>query len=279
LLLRSAFVWIPLLILFSLSCGSGSRTPLVTVDGKTLYEDDVALILGTTEYSAEERDEVIQAWVFSQMAFVLWDSLPKDRQNLVELKTTDYKASLILFEMENLWIESRLDTVVREDELEQYYQDNIQDFLLNDFIVKLLYLKVPALAPDIDLVKKMFLLNAPSDTAKIPQYANQYATSFYFNRENWISFEDFLKELPVDYIDVERFVTNKSKKVFEENGFFFFINILDYRLKNTPSPFTYEKERIRSRIILNRKLELRQKAKAHFETKLKNNDKIEYHFR
>jgi hypothetical protein len=277
--LRSFVLAIPLLILVSLSCGSGNRTPLVSIDGKTLYEDEVALILGTTEYAPEERDEVIQAWINTQMAFMLWDSLPEDRQNLIDLRTFDYKASLILFELENIWIETRLDTVVSDAELEKYYQDNIQDFLLNDYIVKLLYLKVPALAPDIDMVKKMFVLNAPSDTAKITQYANQYASSFYFNRENWISFEDFLKELPVDYIDVERFVTNKSKKVFEENGFFFFINILDYRLKNTPSPFTYEKERIRSRIILNRKLELRQKAKTHFETKLKNNDKIDYHFR
>jgi hypothetical protein len=270
---------IPLLFLFSLSCGSGNRTPLVTVGDNTLYEDEVALILGKAEFTADERDEVIQEWINTQTAFMLWDSLSTDRQNLIDLRTRDYKASLILFEMENMWIEARLDTVVKEEELEKYYQDNIQDFLLNDYIVKLLYLKVPALAPDIELARKMFVLNTPSDTAKITQYANQYATSFYFNRDNWISFEDFLKELPVDYIDVERFVTNKSKKVFEENGYFFFINILDYRLKNTPSPFTYEKERIRSRIILNRKLELRQKAKAHFETKLKNNDKIDYHFR
>lgn len=252
---------------------------MVTVGDNTLYEDEVALILGKVEYTADERDEVIQEWINTQTAFMLWDSLSADRQNLIDLRTHDYKASLILFELENMWIESRLDTVVTDQELEKYYQDNIQDFLLNDYIVKLLYLKVPALAPDIELARKMFVLNTPSDTAKITQYANQYATSFYFNRDNWISFEDFLKELPVDYIDVERFVTNKSKKVFEENGFFFFINILDYRLKNTSSPFTYEKEKIRSRIILNRKLELRQKAKAHFETKLKNNDKIDYHFR
>jgi hypothetical protein len=277
--LRSVFVWILPLFLFSLSCGSGNRTPLVTVDGKTLYEDEVALILGRSDYSTEERDEVIQSWIYSQMAFVFWDSLPDANQNLIELRTSDYKASLILFEIENLWIESRLDTLVTEAEMEKFYRDNIEEFLLNDYIVKLLYLKVPALAPDIDLLKKMFLLNSPNDTAKITQYANQYATSFYFNRDNWISFEDFLKELPVDYIDVERFVTNKSKKFFEENGFFFFINILDYRLKNTPSPFTYEKERIKSRILLNRKLELRQKAKAYFETKMMNNDKINYHFR
>jgi hypothetical protein len=277
--LRYLVLGIPLLIFISLSCGSGSRTALVSVGDYTLYEDEVALILGTTEYSDEERDELIQSWINGRMAMMYWDSLGADAQNLINMQTDDYKASLILFELENLWIQTKLDTLVKDEELEQYYQEHIQEFLLNDYIVKLLYLKVPALAPDIELVRKMYALKTPSDTAKITQYANQYATSFYFNRDNWISFEDFLKELPVDYIDVERFVTNKTKQVFEENGFVFFINILDYRLKNTPSPFIYEKERIRSRIILNRKLELRQKAKAHFENKLKNNEDIEYHFR
>jgi hypothetical protein len=277
--LRYLVLGIPLLIFISLSCGYGSRTALVSVGDYTLYEDEVALILGTTEYSDEERDELIQSWINGRMAMMYWDSLGADAQNLINMQTEDYKASLILFELENLWIQTKLDTLVKDEELEQYYQEHIQEFLLNDYIVKLLYLKVPALAPDIELVRKMYALKSPSDTAKITQYANQYATSFYFNRDNWISFEDFLKELPVDYIDVERFVTNKTKQVFEENGFVFFINILDYRLKNTPSPFIYEKERIRSRIILNRKLELRQKAKAHFENKLKNNEDIEYHFR
>lgn len=277
--MRSLHLAIPLLFLVSLSCGSGNRTALVTVGDFTLYEDEVALVLGKKDYTNEERDEVIQAWVNTRMALGLWDSLSPNAQRLIDLQTEDYKSSLILFELENLWIQAALDTLITDKELEQYYHANIEEFLLNDYIVKLLYLKVPALAPDIELVRKMYLLNAPADTAKVTQYANQYATSFYFNRENWISFEDFLKELPVDYINVETFVTNKSKKVFEENGFMFFINVLDYRLKNTPSPFIYEKERIRSRILLNRKLELREKAKTHFENKLKNNDKIEYHFR
>jgi len=249
------------------------------VGDETLYEDQIALILGKTEFTEIERDEIIEAWINMQLAQGMWDSLSADQQQLVELRAADYKGSLILFELENSWIEQQLDTLVSEEDLKKYYEEHIQEFLLNDYIVKLLYLKIPSMAPDIELIRKMYLLNNTSDTAKITQYANQYASAFYYNNTNWISFEDFLKELPVDYLDVERFVTAKTKKVFEENGYLFFINIIDYRLKNTPSPFTFEKERIRYRIILNRKLELRQKAKEYYANKLKNHDEIEYHFR
>lgn len=264
-----------MLILFA-SCGSKQGEKLVVFGDDTLYESDVRLILGKEEFSDEERDEVIASWIQSRMLASLWDSLPDETQKKVELETADYKAALIAFEWENRWIEQRLDTTVSEKEMQAYYNQNINDFLLNDYIVKLLYLKIPEMAPDIELIRQMYQLKKSTDTAKVTQYANQFASSFYFNKENWISFEDFVKELPVDFIDVERFVTNKTKQVFEENGFLYLINIFDYRLKNTPSPFIYEKDRIKARILLNRKLELRNAAKAYIEQKIRQNDEIQY---
>jgi len=268
-------IWL-LLVITAFSCGSKGTDKVVSFGDKFLYESDIRTILGKQEYTDLEREEIISAWLRTQVEAELWDSLPEDLQYKIDLKTEEYKAALIAFEWENLWIESRLDTVVTDKEMEQYYQDNIQDFLLNDFIVKLLYVKIPDMAPNTEILRQMYLLRKTTDTSKITQYANQYASSFYFNRDNWISFEDFSKELPVDFLDVERFVTNKTKQVFEENGFMYFINIFDYRLKNTPSPFTYEKDRIRSRIILNRKLELRNSAKLFFDNKLKQHDEIQY---
>lgn len=276
--MRATFIGIWLILLFSaFSCGSKAGDKLVSFGKNTLYVSDVQTILGKSDFTDEERDEVIAAWINTQFASTLWDSLTEDTQGRIELKTYDYRSSMILFEWENAWIDKRLDTVVSEREMQQYYKDNINDFLLNDYIVRLLYLKVPDIAPDTDILRQLYLLKKPTDTAKITQYANQYATSFYMNRDNWISFEDFVKELPLEYIDIERFVTNKSKQIFEENGFIYFINIFDFRLKNTPSPFTYEKERIRARILLNRKLELRNAAKAIFQQKLKQNDEIQYY--
>jgi len=268
-------IWL-LLFVTAFSCGSKGGEKIASFGDEVLYENDIRILLGKENYTDTERDEIIASWIASKLYDSFWDSLPEDIQHKIDLRTEEYKASMIAFEWENRWIENRLDTVVLEEEMMRFYQDNIQDFLLNDFIVKLLYVKVPDMAPDTDVLRQMYLLKKPADTAKITQYANQYASSFYFNKENWISFEDFVKELPVEFLDVERFVTNKTKQVFEENSFMYFINIFDYRLKNTPSPFTYEKERIRSRIILNRKLELRNDAQLFFENKLKQHDEIQY---
>ena len=267
-----------LLILTSwlVSCGDERGEKLASINGEELYEYDVQSILDKTEISAEERDAVVFNWLKAQYTEQYVDSLSEETQNRIEQNTRLYRSDLIQFEWQNQWIQSQLDTNITEAEMKAYYEENIDDFLLNDYIVKLLYIKVSEMAPELESLRKMYLLRNKEDTAAITKYANQYATSFYMNSENWISFEEFLKELPIDYLDLEKFVTNKSKEVFEENGFLFFVNIFDFRLKNTPSPFSYEKERIKTRILLGREMKLREKAKEVFENNFKQNNEIQY---
>jgi hypothetical protein len=273
-------VWFVLLLLpFVLSCNSSGKVKVVSVNNQTLYQSDIDVLAGESLNDEDLREQIVVDWVETQLGLSFWDSLSKAEKQSVDYKVAEYKAQLIRFELENRWIAKAVDTNVTEQALKEFYDAHIDEFLLNDYIVKILYLKVPVLAPDIDVLNVLYLLKDGSDTSKIANYANQYAAAFYFNKDTWISFEEFLKELPLDLGSVERFVTNKSKKIIEHNGFFYYINVLDYRLKNTPSPFSYERDRIRTRIVLNRKLELREKAKEHYELKLKTNDEVKYYNR
>jgi hypothetical protein len=265
-------------ILLFLSCNE-KGAKVVSVNKHTLYQSEIDAIDEKAKNDEEAKDQVIQDWIRSQLSMIFWDSLSINQQLAIEHKVAQYKADLIRFEWENNWINERVDTTVSEDEIKKHYEKHLNDFLLNDYIVKILYLKVPSLAPDIESVNSWFLLREGSDTSKITNYANQYGAAFYYNKDAWISFEEFLKELPIDIGSVERFVTAKTKKIFESNGYFYFINVLDFRLKNTPSPFSYEKDRIKTRIILNRKLELREKAMEQFELKMNNHDEIKYYNR
>lgn len=261
-----------------LAC-NGKGAKIVSVNKQTLYQSEIEAIDESAKNDKDAAEQVIQDWIRGQLSFLFWDSLNAKQQLIIEHKVAQYKADLIRFEWENNWIYERVDTTVTENEIKKYYDEHVNYFLLNDYIVKILYLKIPSLAPDIETVNSWFLLRESADTSKITNYANQYAAAFYYNKDAWISFEEFLKELPIDLENVERFVTAKSKKIFESNGYFYFINVLDFRLKNTPSPLSYEKERIRTRIILNRKLELREQAMERYELKMNNHDKIKYYNR
>ena len=263
-----------LFVILTLVIGCGKKDPeIVTVEDYTLTESELMYRLETVGGSENEREDVIQNWIQQAALLNQFDSLPEEIRQQINYKLLDYKASLIRYELENVLIEQMLDTVVTEEEMLNYYNQNKRDFELSDFIVKVLYLKVPSNAPDLQKVNNWYLLRNVKDTAQILGFANLYAANFFYNKEKWIYFDDILKEIPLEGIDKEKFILNKTKTYFEDNGFVYYLNILDYRLKNAPSPFSLEREHVKQRLLTARIRELREviqiklidKALEHYE--------------
>lgn len=244
------------LLVLTLSACKNNNDPIVAKIGSEILSESELDYL-SSQYPDASKDELIHHWLKRSVFLNKFDSLSLDQQNEIIYKVKDYKASLIRYEIENRLIEQLLDTIVTEKEMLDYYELNKRDFELSDFIVRVLYLKLPSNAPDLDKINRLYLLKQPKDTIQVTEYANKYAANFFYNKEKWIYFDDILKEIPLDNIDKEKFILGKTKTSFEENGFIYFLNILDYRLKNAPSPFSLERNHIRQRILTNRIATLR----------------------
>lgn len=173
-------------------------------------------------------------------------------------KANHYKNILIINQLENNYVNSHLDTTITEDEYVMYYKNHKDDFQLNDYLVKILYIKVPIDAPDINQLEKWYKLYSDTDIDDIKKYANLYATNFYYDKDNWIYFDDLTKEIPLKDFNKDRFITRKSKTIIDENDYFYFLNVIDYKLKNTTSPLEFEKKHIKQRIINTRVKQLKE---------------------
>ena len=238
--------------LFFVSCEAKNDPEIARIEKQVLLESELNYRIDNGSWDQPNEEQAIESWLRQAAILIHFDSLPLDKQNEINYKIEDYKASLIRYEVENMMIEQMLDTLVTEEEMFNFYELNKKDFELSDFIVKVLYLKIPYNAPDINKVNSMYLLRQAKDTVLITEYANKYAANFFYNKEKWLYFDDIMKEIPLEGIDKEKFILNKTKTSFEENGYIYFLNILDYRLKNAPSPFSMEKEHIKQRILTNR---------------------------
>ena len=173
----------------------------------------------------------------------------------------DYRKDLLIHEMETIKLDEKLDTNVTEEEILNYHRSHKEDFQLNDYLVKVLYLKIPTDAPNVSKIENVYRLQKSGDLATVETYAKIYATNFYYDIESWIYFDDLLKEIPLTDINKDRFILNLSKIRFEDNGFYYFVNILDYKLKNSISPLDFERENIKARILNLRIKETRDQLK------------------
>ena len=232
---------------------------------KQISHDDSTLII----------NEYVKNWVDEQI--LVHDAETNKSINLssINAKAEHYKNTLLIHKNENIFIENNLDTSFNENEIVTYYKDHQDDFQLKDYLVKVLYLKIPIDAPDIKKVNKWYRLYNLESLELIENYSKTYASNFYYDDDNWMYFDELTKEIPLKTINKDKFVTRKSKIRIDENGFIYFLNVLDYKLKNSISPLTFERDNIKQKILNIRVKELREKFKQETIQKAYNEKSVE----
>ena len=264
-MLRFIYCLIFLGLIVSCSSSEDKGELLAKVYDKELYQADLDYLFRNHNYNTKDSIELVEQyrdqWVEEQILVHEAESSADIDMDAIDKKAEHYKNNLLIHQLESSLLEERLDTNVQKEEIRAYYKENQQDFQLNDYLVKVLYMKIPFDAPDIEKVAKWYMLKKETDIEEIDIYSKIYASNYYYDDENWIYFDDLLKEIPLQDIKKDRFIMNRSKIRFEESGYYYFLNIIDYKLKNTLSPLDFEEKNIKERILNMRVKSLREEIK------------------
>lgn len=197
---------------------------------------------------------------------------------LVKLRSDMFQGDLSKFYLEEIRMKESLDTLVTQEELQTYYDAHQDEFILNDYIVKALYLKIPK---DLDFrakdVQENYLLKNDKDLAEINSYAKLYAENYYFDDSSWIYFDELAKDIPLTKYNVDNIVLNRTKTYFSDDKSWYFLNIIDYKLKDEVPPLEFLKDQIRSIIVSQRMNDLREKNELKLLKELKKKHEINIH--
>jgi hypothetical protein len=139
------------LVFFLISCSSEDKGRLIAkVGDKELYSDDIKLL----NYSASDSEIVVSRFVSDWAEEQILLAAAEENQNIdllsIERKVERFRNELLIYQLENYEIEAKLDTTVSDQEIENYYKAHKDDFQLNDYLVKVLYLKVPFDTPELE---------------------------------------------------------------------------------------------------------------------------------
>jgi len=236
-----------------------------------LRKESPADIQDSVEFVKQFVDKWTREEVIIQRALL---ELPDEALN-VERQLEDYKKSLIIYAYEKELIKKNLDTLVTDQEIQEYYSENQENFKLQDYIVKVFYLKVSKEAPKLDELRKWYKLKNEDDSENLLSYAPVHSINYYFDEKNWVYFDDVLKVIPLTDINKSSFIRNMRKVTFQEGDFVYFLNIRDYRLKDAVSPLSLEKDKIKSIILNIRANRLKKKIREELYNDAKKNQEIE----
>jgi hypothetical protein len=281
--------YIAYLLLFTIGCFScntnnnGTHTEdkgkaLAKLNNSTLYLSDLkyATPIGVSKSdSAAFVTNVINKWASNEVFYQQAVNYLSEEELNVEKEIEEYKKELVAYKFQIKLINEKLDTLISDSQIEEYYNANTQNFLLRNNIVKVLYIKTPITIPNLEKLKKLCISTNPKDLEQLKSLCIQYANNYFMNDNTWLMFDDLkkemtqLKEVP-DY-------SIQSGKIFEftDASSYYFLKVLDVKSKNTLSPLNFEKNNIKNILINQRKQKLISTIRKDFFDKAKTNKELE----
>tara|TARA_B100001741_G_C16520835_1_gene584648 strand:+ start:395 stop:1234 length:840 start_codon:yes stop_codon:yes gene_type:complete len=171
-----------------------------------------------------------------------------------------YRESLLIHYYKEAMIQTYLDTIILDSLVSDYYNSNIENFQLKETIVKLNYIKIKNIAPNIEFVASHYNSLNNNDLDSLEDYCFQFAERFFLGDVEWVSWSDFSKELPIErgyyYKQNKLFFDKHDQLKLEDSVYTYFIFIQDFRIKGSSAPLEYVSSLIRKVLINKRKKEV-----------------------
>jgi hypothetical protein len=275
-----AGILVSLFCLLLLASCSGNDKVIASVNDSELTENDAFILMrhaGLNFDSIADKNEFVDQWIENEVFKAEMKELYPEEWKLIQLRASNYSGDLAKFYLEENELKKQLDTIVSMNEITEYYNSHKDEFVLHDYIVKAMYLKIPK---GIDFkaknIQQKYLLKNDKDIIEVNSYAKLYAVNFYYNDSAWVYFNELTKDIPLTKYNTDNIVLNRTKTYFSDDDYTYFLNIIDFNLKDEAPPVDFLQNEIKSIIVANRLQILKEKNESKLIQRIKKKYEISH---
>ena len=277
-MVRAGFLF---LLLMACSCNyfKPEQKPesIARVGKSYLYKSDIAKLVpaGTSKQDSilMVRD-FIDRWASQKLL------IDAAERNLSETKKTEFNALIRQYKVDlytkayiDEVVKNTVDTVVSQDELKKYYNENKENFKTTGTLVRMRFINLAKDNPRFTTISNKFFDYNKKDKKFWETYALQFK-SFALNDSVWIDMSQVYVKLPViNPGNRDEYIRAGKKIQIQDNNDVYLIKVTDVIDKNQISPFEYIKPTLKEVILNKRKLELIKKFEKEItDDAIKNKD-------
>ena len=139
------FISIALLIHSCSNINNDNSNDLIARAGENfLYQNELPSFLSLQD-SLLRYKNFVELWAKEKLLYDLsLTNLSQSKKKELDLIIEKFKVDLYIDSYKDLIVNSRIDSIVTNEEIESYYNANIDNFTLNETLLKYRYLKVPS---------------------------------------------------------------------------------------------------------------------------------------
>ena len=254
------------------------QTPIARVNDSYLYLEDVEALISEGTSSQDSLilvNNFITRWATQQLLISRAKiNLPEKQLEQYERLIDQYKSDLYTEAYKNVIIGSQLDSLISDNEMKLYYENNKENFRLNDELVKVRYIHLDNSFSNKNQVRRLLERFDSEDIQELKTMSLQFK-AFNFNDTTWVRKEALIEALPA--------LIDKSTQVLKKSNFtqlqdslgVYLVKIEEVLQTNDIAPLTHIKPTIEQIILNKRKLELLKKLETDITKDAINNDNFE----
>ena len=264
-----------------ISCKNNFNEDIVaTAYGENLFLDDILreIPLNTVDSSFFIKN-FIDDWVSKRILLHHAKINLKIDQDEYDKKVNDYKNSLIIYNYEQQLVDQNLDTTIKFDQIQDYYINNIENFVLSQNIFKGRFVIVNKEAPKIDLLKKIYDSVNDKDKIILDDYCKQFAINYSLSDTVWQYFSSLSNIFSSTEFSLRNYKLKNKTNIIQTEDNLYLIFIKDFKSKGDVSPLSLEIKKIRNVLLNKKKINYLEKLSRDFYNNSLALDKIKIYYK
>lgn len=244
-----------------------------------LYEEDIKNLISdkvTPEDSVLIVRNYIDRWASQKLLIEASElNLSAEQKTEFDKLVSQYKIELYTKAYLEQMVKRSIDTVISNEEVKQYYDENKANFKTNTILAKLRYIKVPKEHQKLNQIKEKFFNPKKADQQFWDTYLMQL-NSAAMNDSVWVdAYQIYQKVSFINSDNVDQYIQSGKKYEYDEGESMYFVKINAVLPENEISPLSYIEPTIRQIILNKRKLEFIKKIEKEITNDALKNNKYE----
>ena len=210
----------------------------------------------SSEDSLALAQQYIHSWAEELLFLDMAETqLSKEEKN-VDKELEEYRRTLLKYRYEERYINERLDTLITDAEVRNYYEAHADRFTLARPLLKTRYMVIPADSRSLKTIKGLMGSDDAMDAIAADSLAFTAAVRYADSSDSWMDALLLARELGTDEESMMKALKNKFIEFKGDDGNLRVAYVVDLVKKGEPAPLEYCADRIRDIILSARKHEL-----------------------
>ena len=263
--MKKSFLYLLLLVLFS--CDSEDEGFFIaSYKDNNLTLEEVLLNKPSVD-SATFVNKEINRWIKNQVILDKAKLYIDENDKELQLKVKKYEELLIINRYQTELINNQFNTTVLRSDIEEYYKNHPEDFILHKNIVKARMVIINKKTLNLKKIEDLIITKDDLEMKELSEFCRMHAENSFLNDSVWMYFSDFDQKITISEKERKKIFSKKNKLYsFTDDHFIFLFFLKDYQIKGEESPLPFVFSNIRE-ILRNKN---KQKFLNEIEDKLYN---------